>query len=44
MEDIGGQGLVEYGMILLLVMVACVSGLTMLGEAAKALFNSIKIP
>lgn len=43
-ENTGGQGLVSYTVILLLVAMACVSGLSLFEAAVKALFNRIIIP
>jgi pilus assembly protein Flp/PilA len=36
-----GQGLVEYGLIISLVSLACIGGLTALGLGLDGLFNSI---
>ena len=44
MEDIGGQGLVSYAMILVTVATACVTGLSIFGGALKTFFELIKIP
>jgi pilus assembly protein Flp/PilA len=37
-----GQGMVEYGLILLLVAIAVVIALTSLGSQLKPLFNAVK--
>jgi Flp pilus assembly pilin Flp len=44
MEDVGGQGLVSYAMILVTIATACVGGLSLFGGALKTLFTLIKIP
>ncbi len=39
-----GQGLVEYGLILVLVALVCIAGLTVLGSTTNTFFNGFSIP
>jgi len=41
MEDERGQGLVSYAILLVLMVMACVGGLTVFGSSVVELFNRI---
>ena len=43
-RHLAGQGLVEYGMIIALVALACIAGLTALGVTVSSFLSGVSIP